>query len=125
MTHLHTHDNQEPETGITEGGTQGAFRDVLSKDHARRGKAPLHLVDMTPEERKELAQQLGMPAFRVKQLAQHYFVHYDTDVAGYSDFPAKLAQTAQEYYFPQLIEPLLEQEADNGDCLTSLALNQF
>ena len=27
-----------PETGITPGGTTGAFRDVLAKDHARRGK---------------------------------------------------------------------------------------
>ena len=42
-----------PETGITPGGTSGAFRDVLSKDHARRGKPPLHFVDMTPEQRIE------------------------------------------------------------------------
>ena len=40
-----------PETGITPGGTSGAFRDVLSKDHARRGKPPLHFVDMTPAQR--------------------------------------------------------------------------
>lgn len=26
------------ESGITPGGTTGAFRDVLAKDHARRGK---------------------------------------------------------------------------------------
>ena len=40
-----------PETGITPGGTTGAFRDVLSKDHARRGKPPMHFADMTEEER--------------------------------------------------------------------------
>ena len=44
-----------PETGITPGGTSGAFRDVLSKDHARRGKPPLHFVDMTPAQRIEKA----------------------------------------------------------------------
>ena len=38
-----------PETGITPGGTTGAFRDVLAKDHARRGKPPVHFADMTPE----------------------------------------------------------------------------
>ena len=46
-----------PETGITPGGTSGAFRDVLSKDHARRGRPPLHFVDMTPEQRVEKVYQ--------------------------------------------------------------------
>ena len=58
-------DNETPETGITPGGTQGAFRDVLSKDHARRGKPPLHFVDMTPEQRIEKAGEFGLPKFRV------------------------------------------------------------
>ena len=68
-----------PETGITPGGTSGAFRDVLSKDHARRGKPPLHFVDMTPEQRIEKAAELGLPKFRVKQLANHYFGHFDVN----------------------------------------------
>ena len=49
-----------PETGITPGGTTGAFRDVLSKDHARRGKPPLHFADMTEEERITKAKDLGL-----------------------------------------------------------------
>ncbi|MCT6920142.1 MAG: 23S rRNA (adenine(2503)-C(2))-methyltransferase RlmN, partial [Bifidobacteriales bacterium] len=36
----------EPETGITPGGKDGAFRDVLAADHARRGKPPRHFTDM-------------------------------------------------------------------------------
>ena len=107
-------------SGITEGGTQGAFRDVLAKNHSRRGKAPLHLVDMTDEQRKEVAAQLGMPAFRVKQLAQHYFAHGDTDVHNYSDFPARFADVAKEAFFPTLIEPVAEQEADNGETIKTL-----
>ena len=77
-----------PETGITPGGTSGAFRDVLSKDHARRGKPPLHFVDMTPEQRIEKAAELGLPKFRVKQLANHYFGHFDVNAAEFTDFPA-------------------------------------
>ena len=61
--------NDQPETGITPGGTSGAFRDVLSKDHARRGKPPLHFADMSEEERIGKAKELGLPKFRVKQLA--------------------------------------------------------
>lgn len=63
----------EPETGITPGGTAGAFKDVLAKDHARRGKPPVHLVDMDTAEREAAAKSIGMPRFRVKQLANHYF----------------------------------------------------
>ena len=61
----------EPETGITPGGTAGAFKDVLAKDHARRGKPPVHLVDMDTAEREAAAKSIGMPRFRVKQLANH------------------------------------------------------
>lgn len=55
--------NDQPETGITPGGTSGAFRDVLSKDHARRGKPPLHFADMSEEERIGKAKELGLPKF--------------------------------------------------------------
>ena len=68
-----------PETGITPGGTTGAFRDVLSKDHARRGKPPLHFADMTEDERIAKAKDLGLPKFRVKQLANHYYGHFDVN----------------------------------------------
>lgn len=52
-------------------------RDVLSKDHARRGKPPLHFADMTEDERIAKAKDLGLPKFRVKQLANHYYGHFD------------------------------------------------
>ena len=42
MTTGHAQDAEQPETGITPGD-KGAFRDVLSKDHARRGKPPVSL----------------------------------------------------------------------------------
>ena len=77
-----------PETGITPGGTTGAFRDVLSKDHARRGKPPLHFADMSEDERIAKAKELGLPRFRVKQLANHYYGHFDVDAEEFSDFPA-------------------------------------
>ena len=92
-----------PETGITPGGTSGAFRDVLSKDHARRGRPPLHFVDMTPEQRVEKAAELGLPKFRVKQLANHYFGHFDVNAAEFTDFPAAKRSEAAAAFFPQLI----------------------
>ncbi|MFR0569450.1 23S rRNA (adenine(2503)-C(2))-methyltransferase RlmN [Bifidobacterium apri] len=121
-----THDDgnlttqQAPETGITPGGTTGAFKDVLAKDHARRGKPPIHLVDMNAAEREQAAKAIGMPKFRVKQLANHYFAHYDTDVASFTDFPSKLSATAQEEFFPELIHEVTHQSADDGTTIKTL-----
>lgn len=109
-----------PETGITEGGTSGAFRDVLSRDHARRGKPPLHFADMTDVERIEKAKELGLPKFRVKQLANHYYAHFDTDAAQFTDFPASARDKAAETFFPELIHEVTRQIADEGTTVKTL-----
>lgn len=112
--------NDAPETGITEGGTSGAFRDVLSRDHARRGKPPLHFADMTDAERIEKAKELGLPKFRVKQLANHYYAHFDTDAAQFTDFPASARDKAAEAFFPELIHEVTRQIADEGTTVKTL-----
>lgn len=114
-----THDDA-PETGITEGGTSGAFRDVLSRDHTRRGKPPLHFADMTDAERIEKAKELGLPKFRVKQLANHYYAHFDTDAAQFTDFPASARDKAAEAFFPELIHEVTRQIADEGTTVKTL-----
>lgn len=108
------------ESGITPGGTTGAFRDVLAKNHARRGKPPVHFTDMTPEERIEAAKGLGLPKFRVKQLANHYYGHFDTEAAQFTDFPAAARQGAQEVFFPTLISEVTRQIADDGQTIKTL-----
>mgnify|MGYP006918458714 CR=1 FL=1 len=120
-----------PETGITPGGTSGAFRDVLSKDHARRGKPPLHFVDMTPEQRVEKAAELGLPKFRVKQLANHYFGHFDVNAAEFTDFPAAKRSEAAAAFFPQLITEVTRQVRTKappsrpcGSCSTAPSSNR-
>ena len=109
-----------PETGITPGGTSGAFRDVLSKDHARRGKPPLHFVDMTPAQRIDKAAELGLPKFRVKQLANHYFGHFDVNAAEFTDFPAAKRDEAAAAFFPKLITEVTRQVADEGTTIKTL-----
>lgn len=110
----------EPETGITPGGSSGAFRDVLSPRHAHRGKPPIHFTDMDQEERAAAMAKLGYPSFRVKQLGQHYFAHYNREVSSYSDFPQQQAQVVENTFFPSLIRPLAEQEADQGTTVKTL-----
>lgn len=108
------------ESGITPGGTTGAFRDVLAKDHARRGKPPVHFTDMTPDERIEAAKEMGLPKFRVKQLANHYYGHFDTEAAQFTDFPATARQAAQDLFFPTLISEVTRQVADDGQTVKTL-----
>ncbi|MBM6699408.1 23S rRNA (adenine(2503)-C(2))-methyltransferase RlmN [Bifidobacterium pullorum subsp. saeculare] len=112
--------NDAPETGITPGGTTGPFRDVLSRDHARRGKPPLHFADMTPSQRAERAKELGMPAFRAKQLANHYYAHFDTDAAEFTDLPAAVRADAAAAFFPELIHEVTRQVADAGTTVKTL-----
>ena len=108
------------DNGVTPGGERGRFRDVLAKDHARRSKPPMHLVDMTAEQRAAAAADLGLPAFRVKQLANHYFAHFDDDVQSFSDFPAADRQRARDVFFPTLITKVTEQVADQGTTVKTL-----
>ncbi|KFI62931.1 23S rRNA (adenine(2503)-C(2))-methyltransferase RlmN [Bifidobacterium cuniculi] len=109
-----------PETGITPGGTTGTFRDVLAKGHARRGKPPLHFADMDADERIEAARELGLPRFRVKQLANHYYGHFDVEASEFTDFPASARQAAQERFFPPLITEVTRQVADGGMTVKTL-----
>ncbi|BDR53007.1 putative dual-specificity RNA methyltransferase RlmN [Bombiscardovia nodaiensis] len=110
----------QPESGITPGAHLGGFRDVLAPDHARRGKPPLHLVDMSTDERIARAQELGLPKFRVNQLANHYFNHLSVNPDEFTDFPASRRQEAAQAFFPSLIERVTSQEADQGTTIKTL-----
>ena len=87
-----------PETGITPGGTTGAFRDVLSKDHARRGKPPLHFADMTEDERIAKARILD---FRNSESSSLPIITMGISTSlpeEFSDFPAaKRAEAAEAF----------------------------
>lgn len=120
LTKRRTTQDHEPESGITPGGSDGAFRDVLSKDHARRGKPPLHFADMDSQERLDKTEEIGLPKYRVRQLANHYFQHHDADVSGFSDFPVSAREQAQEIFFPQLIHEVTRQVADGGATVKTL-----
>jgi len=55
-----------------------------------RAKPPRHLADLEPEERKDAAERLGLPAFRLKQVANHYFARLERDPEAMSDLPAAI-----------------------------------
>ena len=77
-------------------------------------KPPRHLADFSPEERRAFAQELGLPAFRANQVANHYFTHLSTDPQMWSDIPADKRQEFADKFTPQLIESVRSVTCDAG-----------
>jgi len=80
----------------------------------RRGKPPRHLADLTTEERAAAVAELGLPAFRAKQLSTHYFERLVTDPALMTDLPAARRQDVVDALLPTLLMPVREMNADGG-----------
>ncbi|MCG7427753.1 23S rRNA (adenine(2503)-C(2))-methyltransferase RlmN [Helcobacillus massiliensis] len=80
----------------------------------RRGKPPAHLADLTLAERQDAVKELGLPAFRAKQLSTHYFEHYTTDPERMTDLPKDRREELAEHFFPTLLTKVSQQAADHG-----------
>lgn len=79
-----------------------------------RGKPPRHLADLTLEERADAVAALGLPAFRAKQLSQHYFARLVDDPAEMTDLPAAQRDEIVAALMPSLLAPVRTMEADRG-----------
>src|SRR4051795_8433173 len=79
-----------------------------------RGKPPRHLADLTPEERVQRAQELGLPGFRARQLSTHYFARLVDDPAEMTDLPAGHREELVAGLLPELMNPLRTMRADRG-----------
>ncbi|PMC75054.1 MULTISPECIES: 23S rRNA (adenine(2503)-C(2))-methyltransferase RlmN [unclassified Brachybacterium] len=80
----------------------------------RRGKPPAHLADLTLAERQDAVTEMGLPAFRAKQLSVHYFEHFTTDPSDLTDLPADRREELVERFFPRLLTEVSRQSADHG-----------
>ena len=79
-----------------------------------RGKPPRHLADLAPQERSELAESLGVPAFRARQLARHYFTRLVADPTEMTDLPASQRDRLVADLMPTLLTSLRTMQADGG-----------
>jgi len=94
-------------------------RPVLSFTAQRHGKPPRHLADLAPSERKGVAAELGVPAFRLDQVARHYFGHRTTDLESMTDLSAD-AREKLAPLLPSLLEKVRDLEADGGATIKTL-----
>jgi 23S rRNA (adenine2503-C2)-methyltransferase len=86
---------------------------VMSEPRGR-AKPPRHLADLTLDERTALAVELGLPAYRGKQLSTHYFSRLVADPALMTDLPAAQREELASAMLPPLMTPLRTLEADRG-----------
>ncbi|MGO1318701.1 MAG: 23S rRNA (adenine(2503)-C(2))-methyltransferase RlmN [Galactobacter sp.] len=80
----------------------------------RVSQPPKHLADMTLAERQEKMKELGLPAFRAKQVSTHYFVHHTTDPQRMSDLPKDRRQEIVDAFFPPLLTEVKRLVTDDG-----------
>jgi 23S rRNA (adenine2503-C2)-methyltransferase len=93
---------------------------LLEFTQKRRGQPPVHFVDLTEEERIEKVKELGFPAFRAKQLANHYFVHYTDDANDMTDLPKDGKEKLVSELFPPLLTEVKRLQTDKGDTIKFL-----
>jgi len=86
----------------------------------RKAQPPVHLVDMSKEERIAKAKALGVPSFRVKQIATHYFSHYIQDPDLMTDLPQEGRAELVRAFLPPLLTEVKRLQTDNGDTIKFL-----
>ena len=86
----------------------------------RRAKPPRHLADLAPSERADVAKELGVQAFRVKQVAHHYFVRHSVDPATMTDLPVAVRDHVVSALLPTLLTPVKVLQADGGDTVKTV-----
>ncbi len=77
-------------------------------------KPPRHLADLSADERKAVAEAMGEPAFRVKQVAQHYFGRLERDPEAMTDLPAASRDRIVAELLPTLLNSVKVLKADKG-----------
>ncbi len=79
-----------------------------------RGKPPRHLADLSTDERKAAAAELGLQPFRVRQVANHYFGRLERNPDQMTDLPAADRDAIVAALLPQLLSEVRVLEADKG-----------
>jgi 23S rRNA (adenine2503-C2)-methyltransferase len=85
-----------------------------------RGKPPRHLADLDEQGRAAAVAELGLPAFRAKQLAHQYYGRLIADPRQMTDLPAAVRDQIAETMFPTLLTAAREITCDAGETRKTL-----
>ena len=84
-------------------------------DAPRRAMPPRHLADLDEDGRAAAVADLGLPAFRGKQLANQYYGRLIADPHQMTDLPAAVREQVADALFPRLLDAVREIECDAGE----------
>lgn len=87
---------------------------ALNFSAPKRGMPPTHFADLDPQARIEAVKQLGLPAFRAKQIANHYYARFEASPETMTDLPAAARGPVKEALFPDLMTPVRTISCDEG-----------
>ena len=85
-----------------------------------RGKPPRHFADLDDDARSAAITELGLPAFRGKQLANHYFGRLTADAHAMTDLPAAMRDQVAGALFPPLLDVVRSIECDGAETRKTL-----
>ncbi|MEB3022333.1 23S rRNA (adenine(2503)-C(2))-methyltransferase RlmN [[Mycobacterium] crassicus] len=86
----------------------------------RRALPPRHLADLDADGVVSAVAELGLPAFRAKQLANQYYGRLIADPQQMTDLPAAVRATVADALFPTLLTASSEIECDAGETRKTL-----
>ncbi len=89
-------------------------------DEPRPSRPPRHLADLDAAGRASAVAELGLPAFRAKQLAHQYYGRLIADPREMTDLPAALRERIAEAMFPTLLTPVTDVTCDAGQTRKTL-----
>ena len=89
-------------------------------DAPRAARPPRHLADLDAEGRAAAVAELGLPAFRAKQLAHQYYGRLIADPRQMTDLPAAARELIAETMFPTLLTAATEITCDAGQTRKTL-----
>ena len=81
---------------------------------------PRHLADLDAAGREAAVAELGLPAFRAKQLAQQYYGRLTADPRQMTDIPAAVRDQIADAMFPDLLTAAREVACDAGQTRKTL-----
>src|SRR3954452_4472199 len=84
-------------------------------DAPRRAMPPRHLADLDESGRAAAVADLGLPAFRGKQLANQYYGRLIADPHQMTNLPAAVRAQVADALFPPLLDAVREIECDAGE----------
>ena len=86
----------------------------------RRGMPPRHFADLDDDARAAAVTDLGLPAFRGKQLANQYFARLIADPLQMTDLPAAVRTLVADALFPELLSVVRSIACDAGETRKTL-----